>query len=86
MLDYDQNTDRDTLRGEVQQLDAAGFDRFVVDEELTANVAIQHGSTAFAIGDVCLKTEATEDISVTDGRVTGLSTLAKISEMIKLLL
>jgi hypothetical protein len=78
--DYNQNTDRDTLRGEVQQLDAAGFDRFVVDEELTANVAIQHGSTAFAIGDVCLKTEATEDTSVTDGRVTGLSTLAKISE------
>ena len=66
--------------GEVQPLDAAGYDKFVVNEELTASVAIQHGSTVFAIGDVCLKTAETEDLTRSSGQVSGLSALAKISE------
>ena len=61
-----------------QALDAAGFEKFVVDEELTASVATQHGTTAFAIGDTCLKTAETE--TITDGGlVTGNSTIATVS-------
>jgi hypothetical protein len=61
-----------------QALDAAGFEKFVVDEELTASVATQHGTTAFAIGDTCLKTAETE--TTTDGGlVTGNSTIATVS-------
>ena len=69
----------DTLKDRSPQaLDAAGFEKFVVDEELTASVATQHGSTAFAIGDTCLKTAETETTTA-GGTVTGLTDIAKIS-------
>ena len=69
-------------------LDAAGFDRFVINENISANVAVTHGSTTFAADAPSITTVTSETIVTTGGKVTDGSTgrvssqcsLATISE------
>ena len=66
--------------------DADGYSTFIPNENLSANVSIQHGSTTFVSGQASLKTQLTETVlsigelaTGTDGPVTGRSVMATIS-------
>ena len=68
------------------KLDAAGFDSFVIGENLSADVSVQHGTTAYLANKTSLTTAATETIRTTatantstDTPLTGKSVLVKIS-------
>jgi hypothetical protein len=68
------------------KLDAAGFDSFVIGENLSADVSVQHGTTAYLANTTSLTTAATETIRTTttantsiDTPLTGKSVLVKIS-------
>jgi len=67
-------------------LDAAGVDRFVIDENISANVAVTHGSTTFAANETSMTTVTSETIVLdgpadgSSGRVSGFASLATISE------
>jgi hypothetical protein len=75
--------------------DSGGYNSFIIGENLSANVAVQHGSTAFAADTVSITTETTEtDINTgrtfagptgvlgtgTTGPVSANCVLAHISE------
>jgi len=47
-------------------LDAAGNDRFVINENISANAVVKHGSTTFAVDAVSMTTE------VTEGEITNI--------------
>ena len=79
----------ETTRGGFQgPLDAAGFDKFVIDENISANVAVTHGSTTFAANEASMTTVASETLvpagtAVPDGstgRVSSHSSLATIEQ------
>ena len=66
--------------------DADGYSEFIINENLSANVSVQHGSTAFAADSASIITEETETTLATGvaatgitGPVSGKCTLAKIS-------
>ena len=70
-------------------LDAAGFDRFVINENISANVAVTHGSTTFAANETSMTTVTSETTSRVDllgtvdgstGRVSERCALATISQ------
>jgi len=68
------------------KLDAAGFDSFVIGENLSADISVQHGTTAYSANVASLTTAATETIRTTttanasiNTPVTGKSVLVKIS-------
>ena len=67
-------------------LDAAGNDRFVINENLSANVVVTHGSTAFAANAESMTTVATETkdfatvVDGTTGLVSERCQLAQINE------
>ena len=67
-------------------LDAAGFDSFTIGENLSADVAVQHGSTSYQANVPSLITEASEVLRTTKSAntasttpVTGKSVIVKQS-------
>ena len=68
-------------------LDAAGFYKFVINENLSADVIVTHGSTTFAINETSLTTGVSEtDITLptlatgTTGPVSGKASAATIAD------
>ena len=61
-------------------LDAAGFDRFVIDENISANVAVTHGSTTFAANETSMTTVTSETTSVSDRLATVDGSTGRVSE------
>lgn len=57
-------------------LDAAGNDRFVIDENISANVVVKHGSTTFAIDAPSMTTLSTEG-TITPQRVDQSGSLTE---------
>ena len=54
--------------------DSGGYNSFIIGENLSANVAVQHGSTAFAADTVSIITEATETVLLGQGISQAVAT------------
>ena len=70
----------------ISALDASGFHKFVINENLSASVSVTHGSTTFAANVASLTTEASETTikskelaTGTTGPVAGKCSIASIS-------